>query len=66
MFYPMINDNVPREPGAAQLSLDEELGVEELGRRVERSSGDRRVDLIGRSDGVPTNVLVSNRVNRRA
>ena len=40
------------EQRAAELSLDEELGVEELGGRVEGRSGDGRVDVVGSRDGV--------------
>ncbi len=40
------------EERAAELGLDEELGVEELGRRVEGRSGDGGVDVVGSRDGV--------------
>jgi len=41
-----------RERGTAELSLDEELGVEHTRGGVEGSSGDGRVDEVGGSDGV--------------
>ena len=40
------------EERAAELGLDEELGVEELGGGVEGRSGDGRVDVVGGGDGV--------------
>lgn len=42
--------NFARERGAAELSLDEGLGVENKIRRVERSAGER---LVGSRNGVP-------------
>ena len=41
------------EQRAAELSLDEELGVKELGGRVEGSTRDGLIDVVSRSDGVP-------------
>ena len=40
------------EQRAAELGLDEELRVEELGGGVEGRSGDGRVDVVGSRDGV--------------
>ena len=40
------------EGRAAELGLDEELRVEDSGRRVEGRARDRRVDLVGGTDGV--------------
>ena len=40
------------EESATELGLDEELGVEELGGRVEGRARNRRVDEVGRSDRV--------------
>ncbi len=45
---------VPGEERALELGLDEELSVEQLGSRVERRAGDGRVDVVGRSNRVPT------------
>ena len=41
------------EERAAQLDLDEELGVEGAGGRVEGRAGDAGVDVVGCSDRVP-------------
>ena len=43
---------VTREERAAELGLDEELGVEERRSRVEGRARDRRVNQVGGSDGV--------------
>ena len=36
----------PREEGALELGLDEELSVHQIGRRVERSVRDGGVDIV--------------------
>ena len=41
-----------REERAAELGLNEELGVENSGGGVERSSGDGLVNVVGSRDGV--------------
>lgn len=46
-------DLIPGEEGATELSLNEELGVKELGGGVERSARDSRVDAVRRGNGVP-------------
>lgn len=44
--------NSPWEERATELNLDENLGIEDLGSRIERSTRDGRVDMIGCSDRV--------------
>ena len=53
-------ENLPGEQNTTELSLDEELGVEDRGSRVERETSLLRVDVIGRSDSV----AIGERVNR--
>ena len=48
---------VPWEEGALELGFNEELGVEQVGGRVEGRTRDRGVDVVGRSDGVPIQCL---------
>lgn len=53
---------VAGEESAAELSLDEELGVEQLGGGVERRSRNGRVNVVSSSDRVPVSrTLVSRR-----
>lgn len=47
-----LNTGLARETGAAQLSLDEELTVEESRRGVERCARDGRVNVVLRSNGM--------------
>lgn len=47
-----INRCLPWEESTTELSLDEELSIEDLGGRVEGGSGDGLVNVIGSSDGV--------------
>ena len=43
----------PREQGALELGLDEELAVEQVRGRVERRARDRGVDVVRGGDSVP-------------
>ena len=42
----------PWEEGSAELGLDEELSIEDRGSRVERRTGDGRVNFVGSGDRV--------------
>ena len=42
----------PREDSALQEGLDEELSIEDRGSRVERRTGDGRVNFVGSGDRV--------------
>lgn len=44
------------EEGTLELGLDEELGVEDVGGRVEGSSGDSLVNVVGGGDGMTMDI----------
>lgn len=56
----IVTIHLPREQSSAQLGLDEELRIVQERRRIEGSSWNSSVDLIGSGYSVPIHTTVVN------